>query len=146
MQAPMERGSMASTHSWPWLYMGVNGERHAPAALYPPGENPGTHWIRGWMGLRAGLDTEAREKSFTSTGDWTPIVQSVVRHATEKNPSPLRGLNPDRPVCSQSLYWLRYVSSWQETGKELNFYAVVLSFFALWCKLPVSHTFSCLPS
>ena len=34
---------------------GVGGQRHAPAAL-PPGKNPGTRYIAGWVGLRAGLD------------------------------------------------------------------------------------------
>jgi hypothetical protein len=31
--------------------MGVSGQCHALAALYP-----GTHWIGGWVGPRAGLD------------------------------------------------------------------------------------------
>jgi hypothetical protein len=35
--------------------MGVGGERHGPAAL-PPREEPGTHFIGGWVGPRAGLD------------------------------------------------------------------------------------------
>jgi hypothetical protein len=30
----------------------------------PPGKDPGTHWIGGCVGLRAGLDTEARGKIF----------------------------------------------------------------------------------
>jgi hypothetical protein len=47
---------------------GVSGQRHAPAALYPRERAPGTHWTGGWVGLRAGLDTEARGKSFTSAG------------------------------------------------------------------------------
>jgi hypothetical protein len=34
--------------------MGVGGQRHAPAALPP--ERPGTHYVGGWLGLRAGLD------------------------------------------------------------------------------------------
>jgi hypothetical protein len=28
-----------------------------PQPLYPWGNTPSTHWIRGWVGLRAGLDT-----------------------------------------------------------------------------------------
>jgi hypothetical protein len=40
----------------------VSGQRHAPAAICPPGRTPVTHWIRGWVGLRAGLDTEATGK------------------------------------------------------------------------------------
>jgi hypothetical protein len=30
------------------------------------------------MGLRIGLDTEASEKSFSSAGDRTPVIQSAV--------------------------------------------------------------------
>jgi hypothetical protein len=33
-----------------------------PGRFLSPGKDPGTHWIGGWMGLRPGLDTEAREK------------------------------------------------------------------------------------
>jgi len=33
----------------------VSGQHHAPAALYPL-ERTGTHFIGGWVGLRAGLD------------------------------------------------------------------------------------------
>jgi hypothetical protein len=36
--------------------MEVSGQLHAPAAL-PRGERaPGTVWIGGWVGFRAGLD------------------------------------------------------------------------------------------
>ena len=34
---------------------GVGGQRHAPAAL-TPGKRPGTQFIGGWVGPRAGLD------------------------------------------------------------------------------------------
>jgi hypothetical protein len=47
----------------------VSGQGHAPAALYPQGKDHGTHWIGGRVVPRAGLDTEAREKSFVSAGD-----------------------------------------------------------------------------
>jgi hypothetical protein len=42
--------------------MGVSGQRHAPAALYPGESTPGTSWIGAWVGLRAGLDTDATGK------------------------------------------------------------------------------------
>jgi hypothetical protein len=84
--------------------MGVSGQRHAPATLYPRGKDhrypvpgtrypvpgtrypvPGTHWIGGWVGLRAGLDAGARIKILCpcrgSNLDHL-IVQSVVRHFT----------------------------------------------------------------
>jgi hypothetical protein len=37
---------------------GVSGHREAPAALYPREITPVTRWIGGWVGIRAGLDTE----------------------------------------------------------------------------------------
>jgi hypothetical protein len=42
--------------------MGVSGQRHASAALYPGERTPGTHCTGVWVGPRVGLDTEAREK------------------------------------------------------------------------------------
>jgi hypothetical protein len=38
--------------------MGVSVQRHTPAALYSQGKDPpGSHWVGGWVGPRAGLDT-----------------------------------------------------------------------------------------
>jgi len=31
--------------------MESGGQTHDPAALFPGKEPPGTHWIRGWVGL-----------------------------------------------------------------------------------------------
>jgi hypothetical protein len=42
--------------------MGVSGQRHAPAVLYPVERTPGTHCTGDWVGPRASLDTEARGK------------------------------------------------------------------------------------
>jgi hypothetical protein len=58
--------------------MGVSGQRHASAALYPQERIPGTHWIGGWVNF-TGLNTEVGKK----------------------NPLPLLGIEPDRPVNSQ---------------------------------------------
>jgi hypothetical protein len=55
--------------------MGVSGQRHAPAALYPQEWAPGTRWVGAWMGFRAGLDTETEEISFASAEDRTPVVR-----------------------------------------------------------------------
>jgi hypothetical protein len=44
---------------------------------------PSTHWIGGWVGLSAGLDTEARGKIFASAGDRTAVAQPVVRYKTD---------------------------------------------------------------
>jgi hypothetical protein len=59
-------GCIAPTHSGPRYYIGASGQRHAPAALYPQGKTPGTHWIGGWMGPRPGLDKEVRRKILLS--------------------------------------------------------------------------------
>jgi hypothetical protein len=64
--------------------MGVSGQRHTPAALCPGERTPGTHCTGGWVGPRAGLDTEVREKALHHRGSKPdrPVVQSVVRYYT----------------------------------------------------------------
>ena len=54
-KALRENRGIALLYFRPLHWMGVRGQRHAPAAPYPR-ERPGTHCIEGWMGLRAGLD------------------------------------------------------------------------------------------
>jgi hypothetical protein len=65
----------------------IGGEWSAspPGRALPPGGPPGTHYTGGWVGSRAGLDTEARGKIL----------------------SPLPGIeprSPGRPTRSQTLY------------------------------------------
>jgi hypothetical protein len=56
-----------------------------PQPRFTPGERtPSTHWTGGWVGLRAGVDTEAREKTLSSAGDRTLDMQSVARRYTER--------------------------------------------------------------
>jgi hypothetical protein len=54
-----------------------------PGRAFTPGERtPGTHWTGGWVGLRAGLDTEATGKILCLCRGSNPdrlVVQSVVR-------------------------------------------------------------------
>jgi hypothetical protein len=40
---------------------------------------PGTHWLRGWVGPRAGLDAVAKRKNPfpVPTGNRTPVAQPV---------------------------------------------------------------------
>jgi hypothetical protein len=68
--------------------MRVSGQRHAPAALYPRGKDPGTHSTRGWVGPRASLDTEAAGKilcpCWRSNPD-RPVVQPVLLSTTTQN-------------------------------------------------------------
>jgi hypothetical protein len=61
-----------------------------PQLRFSPRERtPGTHRTGGWVGPRAGMDTEGRGKIL----------------------SPLPGIQPQspgRPACSHTLYWLSY--------------------------------------
>jgi hypothetical protein len=62
--------------------MGVSGQHHARPRFSPGERTPGTHCTGGWVVPRAGLDTEIRRKILCLC----------------------RGLNPGRPVRSQTLY------------------------------------------
>jgi hypothetical protein len=60
--------------------MEVSGQLHALAAL-PPGKDPGTHWIGGWVGPRAVLDPVVKRKipnPSRESNPRTPIVQPVL--------------------------------------------------------------------
>jgi hypothetical protein len=71
--------------------MGVSGQRHALAALYPLGKDPGTHWIGSWVGPRAGLDAGARRKILCLC----------------------RGSNLDRPIVQPVVLSIRIVKNYQ---------------------------------
>jgi hypothetical protein len=59
--------------------MDVSGQLHASATL-----PPGTHWIRGWVGPRAILDSVEKKIFFGPAGDWTlVVVQQVARRNTD---------------------------------------------------------------
>jgi hypothetical protein len=49
---------------------GVSGQCHTL------GNDPGTHWTGGWVGIRAGVDTEVRERSLCLCRGSKPAVQS----------------------------------------------------------------------
>jgi len=60
--------------------MEVSGQLHAPATLPPEKELPGTRWIGGWLGLRAGLDLVVQRKipiPCWESNPRTPMVQPV---------------------------------------------------------------------
>jgi hypothetical protein len=66
--------------------MGVSGQRHAPAALYPQGKDPRYSLYRRLVVPRAGLDTETIGKILCSCRESNldrPVVQLVVRHYTD---------------------------------------------------------------
>jgi hypothetical protein len=65
-----------------------------PRPRFTPGEGtPGTHCTGGWVGPRAGLDTEARGKILCprrGSNPDRPVVQPVVRDYTAwANPAPI---------------------------------------------------------
>jgi hypothetical protein len=64
-----------------------------PGRAFTPGERtPGTHCTGGWVGPRAGLDTEVKGKILCpcrGSNPGRPVVQPVVRHYTAwANPAP----------------------------------------------------------
>jgi len=65
------------------------GQLHVPA--------PGTHWIGGWIGPRAGLDAVVK------TG-----IPSPCRDSNSRSSSPLTRLQGDR-----NINWLTAVTSWK---------------------------------
>jgi hypothetical protein len=69
----MGKWMYSSTFAWPWRYLEASSQLHAPAAL-PRGKSRSTHWIGGWMVLRAGL--EDVEKILDPTGTRTPTLRS----------------------------------------------------------------------
>jgi hypothetical protein len=71
--------------SYSFLTSALDGGKWSPShpsRAVPTQRAPDTHSIGGWVGLRAGLGTEARGKILCLC----------------------RGSNPGRPACSQTLY------------------------------------------
>jgi hypothetical protein len=98
MEAFRGRGDIAPTHSRPRHKMGWMVSI-TPRPLFTPGERtPGTHWRGGWVGPRAGLDTEDRGKILCpcrGSNPDRPVVHPVVRHYTDwANPVPIDQYRP----------------------------------------------------
>jgi hypothetical protein len=65
--------------------MEVSDQLHAPAAL-PSTKEPVTHWIGGWVGPRAVLDTVVKRKIPSlrrESNPRTPVVQFVAQRYTD---------------------------------------------------------------
>jgi hypothetical protein len=56
---------------WRWVVS------FTPVPLYPGESAPGTHWIRGWVGPRTGLDDVEKRKFLTLPGLGTPTPRSL---------------------------------------------------------------------
>jgi hypothetical protein len=96
---------IAPSHSQPCHWMGWVVSV-MPRPRFSPGERtPGTHCTGGWVGPRAGLDTEARGKILC----------------------PCRGSNTDRLVIQPVV---RYYTAWANRDhsvsiKQLNWYSLI---------------------
>jgi hypothetical protein len=90
MQAPRGRWDRDPTHCWPGTrFDGGEWSASSPGRASPPGKGPPVpHWIGGCVGLRAGMDKEARGTILCFCWD----------------------SNPGHPVSWQTLHWLRYPS------------------------------------
>jgi hypothetical protein len=58
--------------------MEVSGQLHILAAL-PPGKEPSTHWIGGWVGLGVGLEMAVKRKIPSPCHDLEPLI---IQHYT----------------------------------------------------------------
>jgi hypothetical protein len=78
--------------------MGVSGQRHAPAALLPPGKGPPVHNVQeaGWFPEPV----------------WTQRLE-------EKIHFPRRGSNPDRPVVQPVV---RHYTAWANSARKFHGY------------------------
>jgi hypothetical protein len=83
-----------------------------PWPCFTPRERtPGTHWIGGWVGLRAGLDVGARREILC----------------------PCQESNSDRPARSQTLYCLSYHGSrWLGSVGLISYRQVGWQVIQLW--------------
>jgi hypothetical protein len=92
---PRHKGALGewryrSTHSLTPTLDGGEWSASRPGRFTPRERAPGTHWIGGWVGPRAGLDAVVKRKI----------------------PSPLRESNPDHPVRSPELWRYKSTHSW----------------------------------
>jgi hypothetical protein len=87
--------------------VGVSGQHHASAALYTQGKGPWYPLYRRLGGSQSRSGCRGyREKSSASVGDRTPVVQSVVRHYTNRVLLVSTvGLSPRPHRCFQDSCW-----------------------------------------
>jgi hypothetical protein len=121
-----------------------------PRSCFTPQErDPSTHCIGGWVGPRAGLDTEVWGK-ILSVGDRTPVVQSVVSHCTD---SPTRLMSVlytlCKTVCGERRRWSNVLGR-TEIAFTTNFLVKILHLLTLQSRstvvcVPMWHNLTYLP-
>jgi hypothetical protein len=76
----------SSTHSLTSALNGGEWSASCPGRFNPREGDPGTHWIGGWVGPRAGLDAMVKikiPKPHRESNPRTPIVQLVAQRYTD---------------------------------------------------------------
>jgi hypothetical protein len=98
------RERMYGSYSFMTLALdGVGGERHARAACFFWENDPNTHCVGGWVGLRSGLDTGARGRILCLWSNPGRLdVHSVVNHYTD-------WATPDHPFICREFWILAYI-------------------------------------
>jgi hypothetical protein len=78
-----------SIYSWPWHKLEVSDQLHTSPCCITPGERAhSTHWTKGWVSPRTGVDNVERRKILPLLG-----LELQPLHC---------------PACSQSLQWVHY--------------------------------------
>jgi hypothetical protein len=92
--------------------MVVSGQSHAPTALCPGKRTPGTHCTAGWVGPRAGLDTEVRGKILSPLPGIEPRSpgRPVVRHYTDWA----------TPAPNTTLYIMKYLTQHRQNTHHVT--------------------------
>jgi hypothetical protein len=112
-----------------------------PRPRFTPGERtPGTDFTGGWVGLKAGLDTEARGKILCpcrGSNPDRPVVQPVVRHYTDwANPAPNIKVNFTPFSSCMNIKFIH-----EENGVKLTKMDLKRD-LEVWC-IVVSHVMTC---
>jgi hypothetical protein len=93
----------SSTHSLTSALDGVEWSTSRPGRFTPRERAPGTHWIGGWVGPRAGLDAVVKRKIPSprrESNPTTPIVQSVAQCYTDLTITALLTFRcPEKKIC-----------------------------------------------
>jgi hypothetical protein len=100
----------SSTHSLTSVLDGGEWSVSQPGRFTPREKAPGTHWIGGWVGSRAGLDAVVKRKipsSRQESNPRTPIVQPVAQRYTNW------AITAYGPLCITKFNWCQVFLPWE---------------------------------